>query len=335
MDGRPERPIRLLVALAIPVVGLAALGVAVAVTHKQAPPTRRPSPQPVALPSPTVFPELFPTADDFRLAGPRAYGTVSGPLARIPPDYTFDLTLAASPTGLPDALPVWRIVPAPLDPLAVAAPFGLAGTPSSTAQSADVTQWSAGLVVDTALTRVAWQPLRDSANPRLGGLPRDATTAFGLAEAWLDHAGFTPPSGPPATVEQTSNGQGAAFAEWRITWPRAAAGYTRWPIDTTVARVSADGTLKELELSRPVVAGGSLYRLRPWQDALTDARQGRWAAPFQPLPDFTTPGVVHTTVTISMVYGEARNALGSFAVPMYAFSGPCCTHPGLVPALAP
>jgi len=334
-EGRRDRPGRLLAATAIPLLGAAALALAIALTHRATPTTQMPAPLPPPVPTPTVFPSLLVAHDDFALTAPRAYGAISGSPAPVPPGDSFDVTLAATPTGVPDVLPVWRLIPAHLDPGTLGTRFGLGAEPYTTPLADNVAQWPSGLSVDAAQAIVSWTPLRDSSSPRLGGFPRDAATALSLAARWLDNAGLAPPAGSHAAVEQTSNGEGAAFAEWTITWPRTATGYPRVPIDQTFARVSADGTLKELELARPTVSGGSLYPLRPWQDALADARRGHWFRLFQPLPEFSTPGVVHTTVTISIEYADVRGALGTYAVPMYAFSEAGGGLPGLVPALAP
>lgn len=336
--ARPGRPRTLAAALALPVVGLAALALAVALTHRSSPQPvvdRVPLPPVTALPSPPSFPPLFAAPDDFSLGASRAFGSIAVPSAAIPSGYTFDVVLAGAPAGLPTALPVWRLTPAPFDPRAVAARFGLGGTPDSTPLNGAVAQWSAGLTVDSGQTIISWTPLRDSASPPLGGRPRDSTTAATLATRWLDRTGLGPPAGVNATVEQTSNGQGAAFAEWAITWPRAAPQYPTLALDSTVARVSADGTLKELELRRPVVRGGALYPLRSWQDALAAARQGDWLRAPAPLPDFSTPGVLQMTVSISITYSEGGAAQGDFAVPVYAFTEDGNTAgAGLVSALA-
>ena len=322
MPGRPERRRALAAALAIPAVGIVALGVALA--HRSSPLQVHVNPPPSLspLPSPTAFPPLFVAPDDFSLGEPRAYGAISAPPAPRPSNFTFDVQLAGTPIGLPTSLPVWRLAPAHVDPSAIAARFGLAGP-------------DGGLTVDTDTTLVSWTPLRDTHDPALGGRPRDTGTAVTLAERWLDRSGMAPPPGVNATAEQTSNGESAAFAEWTITWPRAAPTYPSLAIDSTVARVSADGTLKELELQRPVVAGGSVYPLRPWRDAVADAGQGRWLRLPQPLPDIVKGGVLTITVTITVGYAEVHTAGELFAVPVYVLTEPGNpTGAGMLSALA-
>src|SRR5207302_3622618 len=124
-------------------------------------------------------------------------------------------------------------------------------------------------------TTILWSP-NGGASPQLGGIPRDVASAGTLATRWLLRAGLAPFAGTAAHVVQTSNGESASFAEWTVTWPRSARepGATPPSIDTVTARVSADGTLKQLDFVHPRVNGGSQYPLRTWQDAYRAAQAG-------------------------------------------------------------
>jgi hypothetical protein len=239
---------------------------------------------------------------------------------------------------LPTQLPVWRLDTSPaLDARSVAARFGINRAPDDRSDDGTEVAWREGLDVDVRHFRVSWLAAQGAVNPHLGGVPRDTGDALQLATRWLDNAGLRPDPSEPVTVVQTNNGESASFAEWRVSWERSLPGYTQWPIDTTTVRVSADGTLKELDLERPPLAGGSLYSLRPWQDAVRDAQAGRWfQLCCQPLPDYTTPGTLHITVReLSLAYAVVDTRAGSFAVPMYAFTEQDGQPPGLVAALAP
>jgi hypothetical protein len=332
----------LALALAIPVAGLATLALVVAFTHRGTPlppgPPRIAVVTPTAEPTPTEFAALLTDTDSFILLGPRAFGSIS-PTSRPsagPAGVSVDLSIANPPSGLPTELPVWELTQAALDPPVVASRFGL-GPSGETSVGGDVVSWAPDLLVNASLSTI-WYTQTAGAAPRLGGVPRDRATALTLATRWLEHAGLAPFAGTReiATIDQTATGESASFPEWTITWQRTAPGYPAYPLDTISARVSADGTLKELELSRPRVDRGALYPLRPWQDALRDAQQGRW---YQQccgqLPELATPGKVHVTISsVSLRYAIAATPQGLFAVPMYAFveTG---FQPGLVPAIAP
>lgn len=324
-------------ALAIPAVGVLTLVVAVALTHREAPLPRStpvgPSPLVTATPNPTSFPPLFLIPDDFRLVAPRAYGVLT--TTRGVTGYTFDVTVTAPPANTPAALPVWNLSRTPVDAAAVAARFGLPPTPDRT-WSDGGTYWTSGLEVNTVHSNISWLAANGAPNPRLGSVPRDNLTAAVAAEEWLRRSGLAPTTMNPPQVFQTANGESASFAEWAIYWPRAAPDYPQWTIDGTSARVSADGTLKQLDAPRATIDKGSLYPLRPWQDALADARRGRWFRAPEMLPEFTpTPGVLHITATVSITYAVVDTAQGSYAVPMYAFNEKGSGTPGLVPAIAP
>jgi len=325
-------------ALAIPLLGIAALAVLVAVTHHSTPtPAPRPNAvvTPTAEPTPTEFPPLLTDADSFRLVAPHTFGTIATPTVTLPAGLTVDMIIATQPTGLPTALPVWLLAPPALDPRTVANRFGISPDATSVTENS-VTTWAAGLHVDPTHGTVFWLAGGAPA-PRLGGRPTDRNSAYFLAMGWLRHSGLMPFTDEVATIEQTSNGESASFPEWTITWRRTAPGYLLFPIDQVSARVSADGTLKELDLSRPRVARGALYTLRPWQDALRDAQQGHWyQVCCQPLPDFATPDTLHVTITsVSLRYAIVDTPQGMLTVPMYAFAESGGTYPGLVPAVAP
>jgi hypothetical protein len=329
---------RLAAALAIPLVGLAALAVIVAISHR---PTATPGPNPIGvttptpLPTPTAYPELFPDSDQFSLLAPNAFGPLTAPQATTRNTPGIDMTLAASPVGLPTQLPVWLLTSQPLNPRDVAERFGISG--DATSVDHGVARWQAGLRVDPATATIFWWPAGVAA-PKLGGYPRDSISAEVLAMRWLLRSGLAPFAGTPARVEQTSNGDRASLPEWTVTWPRIAPNPPGTPaIDQVVARVSGDGTLKQLDFTHPHVAKGSTYTLRPWQEAFQDAQRGHWYRQCcRPLPELTTPGVVHVTITsVSVEYDIVQQADGLYAIPMYAFTEGPGYDPGLVPAIAP
>ena len=330
-------------ALAIPALGVAALAGLVAATHRGT--STPPGPERIAVitptpePTPTAYPTLLSdAADTFTLLAPRSFGPINPtPLPSFaPPGTSIDLTIANPPAGLPAALPVWQLTARPLDPSSVAVRFGIKyGTPAAVENGAYI--FSAGLSVDPARDDVSWQVGSGVAAPRLGGKPLDRTSAYFLGGGWLRSSGLEPAARTIAIIEQTSNGEGASFAEWTITWRRSAPGYSQYPIDSVVARVSGDGTLKALRYSSPTVSKGALYPLRPWQDAVRDAEQGHWYQQCcQPLPELNTPGSVRVTISsVSLQYVVVETPRGMLAVPMYALAETGGTQPGLVPAIAP
>jgi hypothetical protein len=328
---------RLGASLAIPVVGLAALVLAVGLTHHPtptSPPISVATPTP--FPTPTLYPALFPRSDSFALLpAQNAFGAIAVPRVTLPGGVSIEMTLAASPANLPSELPVWLLAAQPLDPRTVANRFGI-----SPHDSGDTTQgitlFHAGLGVKPATDAIAWLASGVPA-PQLGGHPRDAGTAEVLATRWLLRSGLAPFAGTSPLVEQTSNGESASFSEWKFTWWRRAPVYPLQPaIDSVVARVSADGTLKQLDFSYPRVVEGSTYPLRPWRQAFAEAQQGRWSRPCcQPLPELTTPGTLHVTITsVSLEYAIVATPGALYAVPMYAFSEGAGQQSGLVPAIA-
>jgi len=330
---------RLGAALAIPAVGAAALLVAVAVNHRAtpAPPPVNVVVTPTPLPTPTEFSDLLSQFDIFNLLPRQAFGSLSVPMAQPPAGITVDLTLQSPPAGeLPPQLPVWRFTPEAIDPRAVADRFGVSRNDTGVVDHG-VVIYHAGLTVDSATTTITWIA-NGVASPQLGDRPRDSTSAERLATRWLLRSGLAPFIGATATVVQTSNGESASFPEWTITWPRQAPlpPPPTPAIDQVVARVSADGTLKELELTHPRVTSGSPYPLRPWQDAFRDAQAGRWYQPCcQPFPELVPSGTLHVTVrSVSLVYQTVRLGTGMYAIPMYAFGEGPGYQPGLVPAIA-
>jgi hypothetical protein len=334
--SRLTRARLLALALAIPLLGLAALAGSVAVIHRGAPP-----PTPIAVatntpaPTPTSFPPLFPLPDDFTLRAPRAYGSIRVPTATLPSGMGVAITLATSPGGFPAQLPVWRLGAPPLDARAIADRFGISGDAQPLADHGLI-EFSAGLSIDPVDAHIAWAPV-GVASPRLGGMVRDGDSAVGLAARWLESSGFGSRARASVSVEQTSAGDSAAQPEWQVTWRRAAPGWPGLAIDQTTALVSGDGVLKGAQISGARVSGGSLYPLRTWQDALRDAQANRWyQLCCQPLADFATPGLLHATIRgISLVYAVVAVAGGDLAVPMYAFREGPGRPPGLVPAVAP
>lgn len=332
-------------ALAIPALGVAALAGLVVATHRGT--STPPGPERIAVitptpePTPTVYPTLLSdAADTFTLLAPRSFGAISPtPLPSFaPPGTSIDLTIATPPTGLPAALPVWQLTPRPLDPSSVAVRFGI--NPRATAgveNGGGITFFPEGLIVNPARDDVSWAVAAGVAAPRLGGKPHDRTSAYFLGGGWLRSSGLEPAARTIAIIEQTSSGESASFPEWTITWRRTAPGYSQYPIDSVVIRVSGDGTLKELQYSSPTVSKGALYPLRPWQDAVRDAEQGRWYQQCcQPLPELNTPGALHVTITsVSLQYVVVETARGLLAVPMYSLAETGGTQPGLVPAIAP
>jgi hypothetical protein len=337
----PPRRYRLLLAAAgIPLLALVLVVSAVTLSRRD---SARPHPQPSDLvqsaPTPTVFASLV-EPDDFTLSTPQGFGALTAPeSASLPHNLHIDITLLSTRTDLPARLPVWHLAtPTPRpDVERIAARFGIAHPPDNSLLDGTLLTWREGLSLDTVHFAISWLGARGVADPHLGGVPRDTASALQEATQWLNHAGLAPDATEPVTVVQTSRGDGASFAEWRLTWERSAPGYSQWPVDTTVARVSADGTLKELQLARPPVAGGSMYRLRPWQDALRDAQAGHWFQPCcAPLPDPPTPYTLHATIReLSLAYAVVDAPHGAYAVPMYAFTEHDGDPPGLVPALAP
>lgn len=332
---RLSRVSRLGLALAIPVVGLAALAVSVALTHR---PEAGPAPvaigTPTPLPTPAHYPQLFVLPDDFGVTQmPRAYGALTPPQVALPESTRVELSVPEAPSGLPAALPVWRLSTGPLDPRAVADRFGIPATTTSLTENG-MTSWRAGLGVDPGHGVIVWIPIGVAA-PRLGGVPRDNGSALTLATSWLLSAGLAPYSGAPAAVEQTSAGDSASLPEWTVTWQRRAPGWPQYPLDEMVARVAGDGTLKQLDVSHPRVIGGSVYALRPWQDALRDALANHWYQPCcEPLPE-TGGAPLNVAVNVGIRYALVDTASGEFAIPMYAFDEGHGYQPGLVPAIAP
>ncbi len=322
-------------ALALPVVGLAALLATVAATHRSV--STPPAPVVIATPTPratpTLYPVVFRNPDDFTLGPPHQFGNLDTPQVALPPRTSIVLSVATPPTSVPTELPVWKLAGAPLDPRSIADRFGISPADRALTEN-DMTSWRAGLGVDAVDGIIVWIPIGVPA-PRLGGTPRDTESAANLALRWLQRSGLAPFAGAPAGVEQTSSGDSASLPEWTVTWHRTAPGYPQIPIDDVVARVSGDGTLKQLDFSHPPIVGGSLYRLRPWQDALRDAQANHWFQPCcEPVPD-TTIGSLHITVSVSIQYALAQTAQGRFAIPMYAFTEGAGYQPGLVPAIAP
>jgi len=322
-------PLLLLVA----VVGVAHLGRHDASDARTAPAPTGTAPQAIGTP----FPSLV-EPDDFTLHNPQAYGRIDVPQAAPQPGITLDIALQRPPASMPAAMPVWQLVRRYVDPRDVAERWGFGNAPDTlTTSRGSLAQWPQGLVVDPTRFAISWDAAPGIPSPRLDSVPRTGADAAHVAAQWLTAAGLALPSDAPATVHQTSRGLGAAYAEWLVTWPRAAPDQPAVPIDETQARVSSDGTLRALDLHHPQIDGGALYPLRPWQDALADARAGRWFAQCcMPLPEFATPGTLQVRITgVSLVYAEVDTTQGTFAVPMYAFSEGDGTAPGLVSALAP
>ena len=300
-------------ALAIPVAGAAALLIAVAVTHRAAPPKPVVVTSPTPLPEPTQFADVLSQFDLYTLGAPQSFGRLVVPEQPAPPQQ-----FTAAPIGpFPAQLPVWRLTPEHIDPRAIADRFDISRSDAGT-DDHGVTLFHAGLTVVPATTTILWQAF-GVASPQLGGIPRDVASAGTLAARWLLRAGLAPFAGTAPQVVQTSNGESASFAEWTITWPRVARqpGPTPPAIDTITARVSADGTLKQLDFAHPRVDGGSQYQLRGWQDASRDAELGHW---------YRVPSLVVTSVRL--VYATVQLDSGLYAIPMYNFGD------GLVSALA-
>ena len=304
---------RLGAALAIPIAGAATLLIAVAITHRASPPKPVVVASPTPTPEPTQFPDVLSQFDLYTLGAPQSYGRLVLPEQPEPSQQ-----LTVQPLGqFPAQLPVWRFTPEHIDPRAIADRFGIPRNDGVT-QEKGVTYYHAGLAVDPSVTTILWQA-SGVASPQLGGIPRDDTSAGTLATRWLLRAGLAPFTGTAAQVVQTSNGESASFAEWTVTWPRVARepGATPPPIDEITARVSADGTLKQLDFAHPRVNGGSQYQLRSWQDAYRDAQLGHW---------YRAPSLVITSVRL--VYATVQLDSGLYAIPMYNFGD------GLVSALA-
>lgn len=325
-------PLLLLVA----VVGVAQLG-----RHDVSGRRTTPAPTDTAAPTEQVARTPFPSlieADDFTLHNPQAYGHIDVPPAVPQPEITVAVTVDTPPTrDWPTAMPVWQLVSRYVDPRDVAQRFGFPGPPDELSADGASAAWNQGLSVDGARFSVGWEAAPGVSSPRLAAIPRSSADAARVADQWLNAAGLAPPPGTPATVHQTSRGLGAAYAEWVVTWPRLAPGQPAVPIDDTQARVSNNGTLRALDLHHQQIDGGATYPLRPWQDAVADARAGRWFRQCCfPMPEFATPGTLHLHITdVSLAYAEVDTTRGTFAVPMYAFSEGGGTEPGLVSALAP
>lgn len=299
-------------ALAIPVAGAATLLIAVAVTHHATPPKPVVVATPTPQQEPTQFPDVLSQFDLYTLGAPQAFGRLILPEVSAPP-----VNFSASPEAVPTQLPVWRLTPEHIEPRAIADRFGVPPHDDVTEEQG-VTYYHAGLSVDPALTTIFWKST-GVASPQLGGEPRDNASAGTLATRWMLRAGLAPFAGTVPQVVQTSNGESASFAEWTITWSRVARepGATPPPIDAITARVSADGTLKQVDFAHPRVNGGSMYPLRGWQDALHDAEAGHW---------YRTPSLRITGVRLA--YATVPLASGLYAIPMYNFGD------GLVSALA-
>ena len=334
---RPSGRRALALALLVPAAGAVAAAALLLARQPVAIKTPTPPPTPgTPTPRPTVFPDVF-APDDTSLGPSGSLGTIPPPAAyHGPPGLQFDLRLApgAGPSSpLPTALPVWRI--RGLEVLAPQVALRFPVTGDAQLASDGTWFWPDGLRVRPDAGTVTWMRATSVPNPRLSGIPRDAASAGTLAAQWLRDSGMPPPDGAVATIVQTSNGQGAAFAEWTIAWQRIPPSSRPYPVGSSVIRVSADGTVREASVDHPRIAGGAPYPLRSWQQAWADAQAGRWQrVQGGSLPE-PPPGGQTLTITLADVTLEYVEEPGQFAVPVYAFHEKDGPLEVLVTALTP
>ena len=334
---RPSGRRALALALLVPAAGAVAAAALLLARQPAAIKTPTPTPPPgTPTPRPTVFPDVF-APDDSSLGPSGSLGTIP-----LPPAYggrpglQLDLRLApgAAPSSpLPTTLPVWRLRGLEVLAPQVALRFPITGDAQL---SSDGTWfWPDGLRVKPDAGAVMWTRNTAVPNPRLSGTPRDGASAGTLAAQWLRDSGMPPPDGAVAIIVQTSNGAGAAFAEWTVTWQRIPLSSKPYPVGSTTIRVSADGTVREVEVDHPRIAGGAPYPLRAWQQAWADARAGRWLRVQGGSLSDPPPGGQTLTITLADVTLEYVEEPGQFAVPVYAFHEKDSPLEVLVTALAP
>jgi hypothetical protein len=316
VEPAARRPSPLTLALLLPAIGLAVAALLWLGSHARGdrqPTSTRPTASATA--GPTPWPLAWRPEDGGSLDPATAYGRLAlQPPTTPPPPYTATLNADATvpPPGRPDPRrgAVQRITP--LDTSSIAAIAIRLGPTAAPTQQGTVTRWpDTRLTYDAATSTFTWQPtLREGVLP---ATPRDTNSAAAAARDWLLQRGLVEPLAP-VVATQVSRGNQAAFPTWRITAPHLGGQSLVTEITMTV---SASGSLSDMVIAHPVVAGASSYPVVDWEKAWAVVQTGRSNDIEAPTAG-STPYSLHID-SVQLNSRLVHTATGAYVLPAYAF----------------